>query len=961
MGLVRKLFTLALLIAVGTSAPGVEGLRPRVAVLPVQNLTGEPAYDALMQTMGETIALVLRLLGEYEVVDYDTPDTDILIREYDAASLAELAEDEGVEDVIFGAGDRDDAGRLRFTLSLFDTASGEVTVTRSETAFTIFDVFDAADEIVAAMLSEFSDIRIAYGSVELVRDGLPGRYTVYLDETVIRNPDRMLQRILNGAYVLSIIQDRLGGPTVIFSRDILVLEGQITRVEFTIPPASPEEFELLESFAESLEQAAGEPGQLEGLLAGIAEFQRATILADYDSSLAERRDALVAAAGSSAMQQLTEVERSGDELFYGRRPDFSQALEVYGPAARLINDVYRYDEVAASVHEPVAVAMLPDRSILVLDAINPTVLLRTDAQGREMASVVVDQPPDIGIAGALHVEPGNRVYYLSLDGRRILVFDHALNQRETIVIPDGPVLSAGMTVDASGMIYVIGRDGVRVFDVGGERDEYLEEAVRTSLLESGIVPRETSASSSLQVLSDHTGSIAVFSGVDGTLARMTSSGELLSTTRIQDAEPVSRCAIDSMGTIYVTLPTRHRIATYSRQGQIINTYGSLGYDPGQFSAPTGVWVDEDGLVVIADTFNQRIQTMTPTAPPVLVPEVANMGIRFSHRIDRSQAAIREVHTARSGLRPWRIVANIALSVGSVGGGALLGGLADIAAEEAYERYQQATTTEDAMDYREIATRQWYLGMSAAGAATLGGAFLTSAILTSFELVTARPRATRNIQAFSMDDAYELDRERYRSLRTSRRIGFWTGVAPPLLAGPVALASFVIDPDPEPEWYNGASIAASAVAVAVPPILGNAYAGRFHVGLAVTGLLSNGLMASGYYIRSVRDDAFVARELTGVSTTHWSYAPLSAIWRSLQQHAPLYLASAAVGIRFTAGLYDTRRAWIEARNTNLFRAIRPVQKPDSESTASGFAPGHVVALYPVLDVRRGVGFRVVARF
>ena len=48
-------------------------------------------------------------------------------------------------------------------------------------------------------------------------------------------------------------------------------------------------------------------------------------------------------------------------------------------------------------------------------------------------------------------------------------------------------------------------------------------------------------------------------------------------------------------------------------GNYLAQFGSAGLDPGQFDEPVGIAIDENGILYVADTWNQRVQTFTPAA------------------------------------------------------------------------------------------------------------------------------------------------------------------------------------------------------------------------------------------------------------------------------------------------------------------------------------------------------------
>ena len=50
-----------------------------------------------------------------------------------------------------------------------------------------------------------------------------------------------------------------------------------------------------------------------------------------------------------------------------------------------------------------------------------------------------------------------------------------------------------------------------------------------------------------------------------------------------------------------------RVVILNKEGELIKSFGSRGSKDGQFSGPWGVGVDEEGRIIVADTFNHRIQ------------------------------------------------------------------------------------------------------------------------------------------------------------------------------------------------------------------------------------------------------------------------------------------------------------------------------------------------------------------
>ena len=50
-----------------------------------------------------------------------------------------------------------------------------------------------------------------------------------------------------------------------------------------------------------------------------------------------------------------------------------------------------------------------------------------------------------------------------------------------------------------------------------------------------------------------------------------------------------------------------RVVILNKEGELIKSFGSKGSEDGQFKSPCGVDVDEEGRIIVCDTFNHRIQ------------------------------------------------------------------------------------------------------------------------------------------------------------------------------------------------------------------------------------------------------------------------------------------------------------------------------------------------------------------
>lgn len=69
--------------------------------------------------------------------------------------------------------------------------------------------------------------------------------------------------------------------------------------------------------------------------------------------------------------------------------------------------------------------------------------------------------------------------------------------------------------------------------------------------------------------------------------------------------------VDGQGNVYVADTGAHRILVYSPRGELLRSFGGLGSGLGQFYEPRGLAVDAQGNLYVADTWNARIVKYSP--------------------------------------------------------------------------------------------------------------------------------------------------------------------------------------------------------------------------------------------------------------------------------------------------------------------------------------------------------------
>ncbi len=66
-------------------------------------------------------------------------------------------------------------------------------------------------------------------------------------------------------------------------------------------------------------------------------------------------------------------------------------------------------------------------------------------------------------------------------------------------------------------------------------------------------------------------------------------------------------AVDNEGNVYVTDTLNNRVETFDADGNFISTFGKNGDGPGYFARPKGIAVDGDGHIWVADEMQDRLQ------------------------------------------------------------------------------------------------------------------------------------------------------------------------------------------------------------------------------------------------------------------------------------------------------------------------------------------------------------------
>ncbi len=105
------------------------------------------------------------------------------------------------------------------------------------------------------------------------------------------------------------------------------------------------------------------------------------------------------------------------------------------------------------------------------------------------------------------------------------------------------------------------------------------------------------------MVSEETGHVYVYDREGRLLFRFGQKGG--STGKL--SRPMAAAVDDGRGRIYVVDYMRHTVSVYDLEGEYLFEFGGLGLSEGWFQYPRHLTVDREGRILVADTFNNRVE------------------------------------------------------------------------------------------------------------------------------------------------------------------------------------------------------------------------------------------------------------------------------------------------------------------------------------------------------------------
>ena len=202
----------------------------RVGVLGFRNLTGLDSYQGAADTVSNTAEITLFLIGEYTILPLDEE-----IDPRDLSELRDVARSHRLDYLLSGGIFMNSDNEIEVSMSVYDNALDRNIAEKSQTADSLFGIFDAVDEVLVEVIGKFSNRHIGWGEIRFANRGSLGVYSVRLDDIELGRDATGFSNILIGKRRLEITQERPFGPLVVFDDFVDIVENESFDVEFTIP------------------------------------------------------------------------------------------------------------------------------------------------------------------------------------------------------------------------------------------------------------------------------------------------------------------------------------------------------------------------------------------------------------------------------------------------------------------------------------------------------------------------------------------------------------------------------------------------------------------------------------------------------------------------------------------------------------------------------------------------------
>ncbi len=262
-----------------------ESLKPRVALVPFINEGDDEQIDLLNETIDDTVLLNLERIRMFLV-----SKTEVIDAYKEFNKVKDYADETRTDNIIYGKTYFGTNGEIVIEMSVYDKVKKRTVITKKARAKNIFEIFEAANDLIATLIKEFAGMHVGFGYFELLRAGEEGDFEVYIDGDYIGKNVTFIRDVLNGIRYVEIRQKRMLGEEVIYRGDNWAYEDITTGVEFAIPYLVKEEATVLTVLESTIAQLRRDRSEVDKV---ISNFDKVISLLEdvsYCQRLTEERD-----------------------------------------------------------------------------------------------------------------------------------------------------------------------------------------------------------------------------------------------------------------------------------------------------------------------------------------------------------------------------------------------------------------------------------------------------------------------------------------------------------------------------------------------------------------------------------------------------------------------------------------------------------------------------------------------
>ncbi len=218
---------------------------------------------------------------------------------------------------------------------------------------------------------------------------------------------------------------------------------------------------------------------------------------------------------------------------------------------------------------------------------------------------------------ALSIDPEGNLYVIQAPSKdfpeyRISVYDPALLWVRDLYIEKPPdveeFVPLRIAIDKKGDLYIVGSNypGVLVVD---PYDGHIKNII--SPQENGQKPPVSNVSidseGNIYILSSWISRIFVYNSEGKFLYKFGKKGGV--TGKL--SQPQAVVVDEKRDLIYIIDYMRHSVSVFDRKGRFLFEFGGKGWGEGWFLFPKYLDIDSQGRIIVADSFNKRLQVFVP--------------------------------------------------------------------------------------------------------------------------------------------------------------------------------------------------------------------------------------------------------------------------------------------------------------------------------------------------------------